>query len=61
MQTFYNSKLFRQLSAESKEIDRLKWIESEKVNRDIGRVKAIMLWTNNHKQAWLDNQKKGSN
>jgi len=38
------SPLYRKLQTESKEIDELKWLESEKVGGDIGWDHAWWLW-----------------
>ena len=38
---FNNSKMYVFLKLEKQEIDKLKWIESEKLGRDIGRHKAV--------------------
>jgi hypothetical protein len=62
MQTdFYHSSLFILLKAEADEINRLKWLESEKAKRDIGRNLAIHLWVKLHRTPWMAKQKKGSN
>tara|TARA_R110002153_G_scaffold187818_1_gene340786 strand:+ start:328 stop:483 length:156 start_codon:yes stop_codon:yes gene_type:complete len=50
--------MYKFLKLEKEEIDKLKWIESEKKGRDIGICKAVFLWKKNHKEAWekgLDN------
>ena len=41
------------LRQEQVEIDKLKWIESEKEGRDIGRIKAVFLWTRYYRDKWL--------
>ena len=46
------SLLFRLLSEEKKEIDRLKWIESEKCGHDIGINKATFIWLIMHQKQW---------
>ena len=50
---FYHSKYYQFLQQEIQEIDKLKWIESEKKGRDIGRNKAVFLWYKNHRSLWL--------
>ena len=51
---FSNSSYYRFLKQEQQEIEKLKWIESEKNGRDIGKDKAVFLWTKNHRTKWLD-------
>jgi hypothetical protein len=34
------------------EINKLKWIESEKTGRDIGINQAIIIWVKNHRKDW---------
>tara|TARA_R110001606_G_scaffold3197_1_gene13845 strand:+ start:875 stop:1027 length:153 start_codon:yes stop_codon:yes gene_type:complete len=41
------------LRQEQVEIDKLKWIESEKAGRDIGKHKAVFLWTRYYRGKWL--------
>jgi len=50
---FYNSKMYRFLELENQEINKLKWIESEKAGRDIGKHKAVFLWVRYHRKKWL--------
>jgi hypothetical protein len=38
---------------EQQEIDKLKWIESEKEGRDIGKNKAVFLWNKYYRKNWL--------
>jgi len=55
---FYNSKMYQFLRLEIEEINKLKWIESEKAGRDIGKHKAVFLWVKYHRDDWkkgLDN------
>ncbi len=47
-----NSSLYREFLAEREEILRHKWIESEKVGRDIGWETALLDWTIRHRSAW---------
>ena len=51
---FYQSRMYRILLQEQVEIDKLKWIESEKEGRDIGRIRAVFLWTRYHRKKWLE-------
>lgn len=53
---FLDSRLFQKLSSESEEIQKLKWIESEKARMDIGIHRAILIWVKNHKKKWLEEQ-----
>lgn len=48
----YNSTLFKLLSAEAEEINKLKWLESERENKDIGKDRAIHMWCRYHKTQW---------
>jgi hypothetical protein len=52
---FYNSKVYQFYMLEQQEIDKLKWIESEKVGRDIGKNKAVFLWTKYYRKNWIKN------
>lgn len=52
------STLFRVLSAESVEVRRLKWLESEKAGRDIGFDRAVTSWVTHHCGAWRAARKK---
>ena len=49
---FTNSKMYRFLKLEIEEINKLKWIESEKAGRDIGKHKAVFLWVKYHRDDW---------
>ena len=49
---FYNSKMYRFLELENQEINKLKWIESEKAGRDIGKHKAVFLWVKYYRNDW---------
>ena len=50
---FINSKVYQFYMLEQQEIDKLKWIESEKEGRDIGKNKAVFLWTKYYRKNWL--------
>jgi hypothetical protein len=54
---FYDSKMYLFLMCEQREIYNLKWIESEKVNRDIGIDKAVFLWTTKYRSGWVTQYK----
>jgi hypothetical protein len=47
-----NSALYREFLAEREEILRHKWIESEKVGRDIGFERALLDWMLKHRTQW---------
>lgn len=49
---FSDSSLFKKLSSESEEIQKLKWIESEKENQDIGYSRALLIWIKKHHAIW---------
>lgn len=55
---FYNSNVYKLLKQEQNEINKLKWIESQKANRDIGKHKAVFLWVRYHRNKWLRSLKK---
>ncbi len=47
-----DSKLYKKIREETLEIDRLKWLESEKAGFDIGKEKAFYTWVIKHKKDW---------
>jgi len=47
-----NSLLYRELMAEREEILRHKWIESEKVGRDVGFDLAVIDWRLRYRSQW---------
>lgn len=53
------SQIYQLIRMEKQEIDKLKWIESEKAGHDIGFHKALIIWTVNHKSIWLKEMKSG--
>tara|TARA_R110000772_G_scaffold94214_2_gene191926 strand:+ start:202 stop:657 length:456 start_codon:yes stop_codon:yes gene_type:complete len=53
MVDFNNSSYYRFLKKEQQEIDKLKWIESEKQGHDIGKEKAVLLWVKNYRAKWV--------
>jgi hypothetical protein len=53
-----NSVLYKEFLAERDEILRHKWIESEKVGRDIGFEKALLDWIIKYRSGWRSNRAK---
>lgn len=52
-QELYEKSLYyRHVVDETNEIDKHKWIESEKCGNDIGKDKARWSWIFNHKNNW---------
>ena len=49
---FADSLLLQESIAEREEIQRLKWIESEKAGRDIGAYAAVTRWVMWHRAHW---------
>jgi hypothetical protein len=45
--------LYKEFQALKEEVNRHKWIESEKVGYDIGFTKALIDWTIKHKSQWV--------
>ena len=52
MTDFRNSSLYKKYLAEVEEINKHKWIESEKAGYDIGWNKALIDWIQNHKSEY---------
>jgi hypothetical protein len=53
-----DSSVYQYFLAEREEILKHKWIESEKVGKDIGFERALMDWIYNHRTAWRESKKK---
>ncbi|NDG71366.1 MAG: hypothetical protein EBY32_08700 [Proteobacteria bacterium] len=53
-----NSVLYKEFLAERDEILRHKWIESEKIGRDIGFEKALLDWILKYRSNWRSNRAK---
>lgn len=49
---FKNSALYREFLLEREEILKHKWLESEKLGRDIGFEKALLDWIVKHRAQW---------
>lgn len=47
------SLLYRQFRAQVEEINRHKWLESERAGHDIGFERALTDWTLKHRSRWL--------
>jgi len=58
MRDFFESSYYKLLLQEKEEIERLKWIESEKKGCDIGLTYAIYRWCRFHRGEWLKEQRK---
>ncbi|NCG08482.1 MAG: DUF4032 domain-containing protein [Verrucomicrobia bacterium] len=52
-----NSNIYQEFLAERHEILRHKWLESEKVGRDIGFERALLDWIRKHRSAWREARK----
>lgn len=50
----HQSPLYARFHAETEEIARLKWCESERVGHDIGMDRAMWLWMMGHRKGWLN-------
>ncbi len=46
------SSLYQEFLAEREEILRYKWLESERLEKDIGFERALLGWVRNHRDAW---------
>jgi hypothetical protein len=49
---FTGSSLYQEFLEEREEILKLKWIESEKANKDIGFERALLTWVRKHRDDW---------
>jgi hypothetical protein len=47
-----NSTMYQEFLAEREEILRHKWLESEKVGKDVGFDRALIDWVRNHRSGW---------
>ncbi len=43
---------YQEFLAERQEIDRYKWLVSERDGKDIGFERALTDWVSNHREAW---------
>jgi hypothetical protein len=51
------SSLYQEFLAEREEILRHKWLESEKLGKDIGFEKALLDWIRKHRESWRKSRK----
>ena len=56
-----NSSLYREYLAEREEILKHKWIESEKMGRDIGFERALTDWIVKHRTNWRKSRQNNCN
>jgi len=54
------SSLYQEFLAEREEILKHKWIESEKLGRDIGFERALLDWIRKHRESWRKARKAGT-
>ena len=54
---FKKSTLYTEYLAEVNEINKHKWIESEKAGKDIGWDRALLDWVINYKKDWRKSRK----
>jgi len=47
------SPFYREIMAERRQIEKHKWLESEKAGKDIGYEKALFSWVRHHRTQWL--------
>jgi hypothetical protein len=52
------SSLYQDFLAERDEILKHKWLESEKVGKDIGFERALLDWIRKHRERWRQKRKK---
>lgn len=53
------SSLYQEFLAERDEILRHKWLESERLGKDIGFEKALLDWIRKHRDAWRSSRPNG--
>ena len=46
------SSVLREFRKEMHEIDKLKWLESERTGHDIGYEQALLMWAHKHRSIW---------
>lgn len=51
------SSLYQEFLQEREEILRHKWLESEKIGRDIGFERALLDWIRNHRDKWRQSRR----
>lgn len=53
------SSLYQEFLAERDEILKHKWLESEKIGKDIGFERALLDWIRKHRERWRQTRKGG--
>jgi hypothetical protein len=46
------SKFFDFIELERKELDKVRWLESEMAGHDVGHDRAVWVWITRHRDAW---------
>ncbi len=54
------SSLYQEFLAEREEILRHKWIQSEKLGKDIGFERALLDWIRNHRDQWRASRRRSA-
>lgn len=52
------SSVYNDLVREKHEINKLKWLESERTGEDIGYDKALFMWARKHRMHWRAGRRK---
>lgn len=47
-----HSSVFKEFQKEKNEINKLKWLESEKSGKDISYEQALFMWARRHRSPW---------
>ena len=55
------SSVLREFLKEKQEINKLKWLESEKTGHDIGYEQALFMWARRHRSPWRAARRKRMN
>ena len=52
------SSVLKEFKKEKQEINKLKWLESEKSGKDIGYEQALFMWARRHRTPWRAERRK---